>query len=90
MSNTSSQYAHADPFVVPPTVTGPRMTIIDKSVYGHTRADALGGLKMLKYAAGLTDLNRPALTSPAPMTESVELLSESKSCGDTFEWGYAL
>jgi hypothetical protein len=79
-----------DPFMVPPTVTGSRMTIIDKSVYGHTRADALGGLKALKSAAGLTDLNSPALPSPPPMTESVELLSESKSGGGTFEWGYAL
>jgi len=86
-SNTSSQYAHADPFVVPSTVTGSRTTIIDKSVYGHVRADALGGLKALKSAAGLTDLNRPALPSP---TGSVELHSESKSSGDTFEWGYAL
>jgi hypothetical protein len=90
VSNTSSQYAHMDPFMVPPTVTGSRMTIIDKSVYGHTRADALGGLKALKSAAGLTDLNSPALPSPPPMTESVELLSESKSGGGTFEWGYAL
>ena len=89
VSNTSSHYAHADPFVVPQTATGSRMTIIDKSVYGHTRADALGGLKALKSAAGLTDLNRPVLSPPPPRTESIELQS-SKSGGDTFEWGYAL
>jgi hypothetical protein len=90
VSNTSSQYAHADPFAIPSTGTGSRMTIIDKSVYGHARADALGGLKALKSAAGLTDLNRSALPSPPPRTGSVELHSESKSGGDTFEWGYAL
>ena len=90
MSNTSSQYAHADPFMVPSTSTGSRMTIIDKSVYGHARAEALGGLKALKSAAGLTNLNYDALSYPPPRMESVELHSESKSSGDTFEWGYAL
>ena len=90
VSDTSSQCAHADPFMVPSTSTGSRMTIIDKSMYGHARADALGDLKALKSAAGLTNLNCHPLPSPPPRMESVELQSEFKSSGDTFEWGYAL
>lgn len=85
-SNTSDQYAHMDSFVVSSTCTGSRTTMIDKSVCGHARADALGGLKALKSAAGLTDLNRPDL--PPSGTENVGLPPESKT--DTFEWGYAL
>lgn len=89
-SNTSSEYAHADPFMVPSASTGSKMTIIDKSVYGHARAEALGGLQALKSAAGLTNLNCYALPCAPPRMESAELHSESKSSGDTFEWGYAL
>jgi len=90
-NNTPSQYAHADPFVVLSVGTGLRTAVVDKSMYGHTRADAVDGLNALKSAAGLTDLNRPALPSP-PRTGSVESYTESKtqSGGDTFEWGYAL
>ena len=76
--------------MVPSTSTGSRMTIIDKSVYGHARAEALGGLQALKSAAGLTNLTCHGMACPPPRMESVELHSESKSSGDTFEWGYAL
>ena len=83
-SNTSSLYTHADLFVVPSADVGSRTTTIDKSVYGHARADALGGLKALNSAARLTDLN--------PRTGSAETPTEPKPQfgGDTFEWGYAL
>ena len=90
VSNTSSQCAHADPFMMQSTSTGSRMTIIDKSVYGHARADALGDLKALRSAAGLTNLNCHPPPSPPSRMECAELRSESKSSGDTFEWGYAL
>lgn len=84
VNNTSSQCAHTDLFVVPSAETGSRATIIDKSMYGHARADAFGGLKALKSATRLTDLN--------PRAGSIESPTElrSQSGGDAFEWGYAL
>jgi hypothetical protein len=88
-STTSSQHAHD---VVPSTGTDSRTRFIDKSVDGHARADALGGLNALKSAAGFTDLNCAAPPSPSPGTGSVEPHTEPRTpCGgDTFEWGYAL